>query len=343
MNRRAFSAALAAAPLAFAQPVGPRPIIFDTDIGADVDDALALIYLLNSPEIDLRGVTTVMRNTRRRAQYARQVLDVMGRGSRIPCCAGCQVPLTPGARPRPLRGYSDWVLSQPMAGYGDDGELGKSQNPPISATHAVDFIIESTRRPGGPRHLLVVGAQTNAAMALLKDPSLADRLDGITLMGYYFRTGLDPYNVGGDIAAARHVLASGVPLRVVPTEIGLACQMTEAEYRNCQASQCPHMRFVNVFMRRWVEYVRARPGSPVPDYLPRPYDSLAAASLTHPHLFEWRRGTIELTPQDDPKKPNTRFTEHSDGIHEIAAGVDRERAMALHQQRLLACAAPPAR
>ena len=278
------AAGLAAAP---AQEKPPQRLLFDTDIGADVDDALALIYLLNSPELDVRGVGTVVRNTYRRAQYARKLVTAMGRG-RIPCCAGCELPLT--AAGRKLRGFAEWVRNQPIAGYGDDGELGRSDNPPVTPGHAVDLLLRATREAEGPRWILATGPQTNLAMALLQDPSLADRVEGITLMGYSFRTGLDRYNVGWDVAAARHVLASGIPLRVLPIEIGAACQMQPPEYESLLASRSPQMEVVRESLRRWVEYVRRRPGAPIPDYLPRPYDSLAAMTLTHPHLFEWKRG-----------------------------------------------------
>lgn len=331
MTRRQFTLTLAA------PPVRPLPLILDTDLGADVDDAFALIYLVNSPEIDLRAVTTVMRNTHRRAQYARRLLDILGRGPEVACAAGCPFPLTPSSGRRNLREDAARVSSLPMAGYGDDDHFPESVRPAIPPAHAADLIIDLTRQPFGPRHLLVIGAQTNVAMALLKDPSLASRLDAITLMGYHFRTGLDPYNVGWDLDAARIVLSSGVPLRVVPTEIGLAAQMSEEEYQRLLASTCPHLQFVQPFLRRWVRHVRTRPGDPVPDYCPRPYDSLAAMTLTHPRYFEWKRGRIELSPQSDPKLPNTRFTEDPAGPHEIAVAVDRSRAMALHEQRLLAC------
>lgn len=313
-------------------------VILDTDIGGDIDDALALIYLLNSPEIDLRGVTTVKGNTHRRAQFATMILAAMGRGEEIACHAGCTLSMTPrraGQDPRGLRGYAGRAERQNMGRAGDDGTLEEENRPPVSPEHAVDYIVRATREQEGPRRLLVVGPETNAGMALVKDPGLADRLEGITLMGYNFETGVDPYNIGGDLTAARHVLDSGIPLRVLPIEIGVACQMTEADYQSCLASSAPQMQLIREPMRRWVDYVRQRPGAPVPGYCPRPYDSLAAMTLTHPELFEWKRGTIELTLKEDPSERNTAFREHASGIHEIVTGVDREKAMALHQERLL--------
>jgi inosine-uridine nucleoside N-ribohydrolase len=72
---------------AYAQKV---PIILDTDIGTDIDDAFALALALASPEIELRGVTTVSADAYGRALIACRMLHYAGRG---------EVPVAPG-RPR---------------------------------------------------------------------------------------------------------------------------------------------------------------------------------------------------------------------------------------------------
>ncbi len=330
MLRRSFLASPAAV---FAAPA-PRPLIFDTDIGADVDDAIALAILAHSPEIRLAGVTTVFQNTRRRAQYASRMLEAL-RVTGVPCFAGCPFPLAARPSTPAYRGGEEKLRQLRLATEGPEEDL--SAAPPISPQHAVDFILEATRAPNGPRHLLLVGPQTNLALALLKDPSLADRLDTVTLMGYDFRKFIDPYNVGNDLVAARHVLASGIPLRVLPVEIGIDNQMDAAEYERCLQSQCPHMKLLAAAMRRWVQLVRARPGNPIPDYLPRPYDSLAALTITHPHLFTWKRGTIRLEPGDAPFQTHHTFTESPAGPHQIVTALDREKVKALHMERLLSC------
>ncbi len=287
---------------------GPLKLLFDTDIGADIDDEFTLIYLLNSPEIDLRGVTTVFGDPSSRARFARGLIASMGRGGEILVYAGAAGPMrsTPGL------------------------------------TDAVKFIVRSIREADGPRHILVTGAQTNVAIALREEPALAEKLEGITLMGYKLDTLTAPFNVNGDLDAAQTLLTSGIPLRVLPVEIGIACQMQEGEYNRILASEAPQIKHIRERLIRWVQHVRKRPGNPIPDYLPRPYDSLTAMTLTHPKLFEWKRGTIELldlTPGAGRREGNTRFRESADGLHEIVVSVDRERAMALHEERLLTC--PP--
>lgn len=324
----------ALAPLLAAQPKRPVRLILDTDIGNDVDDAMTLILLLNSPEVELAAVTTVDRNTRRRAQSALRLMAAMGRTA-IPCAAGCSVPIS---RPPTLRGWSDRAAQFDISSGGPDPDRAALDAQHPSPLHAVDLILQQTAATGGPGRLLLAGQQTNLAVALLKDPSLADRLEEVTVMGFNFQTGIDPYNVGGDLAAARLVLASGIPLTVLPVEIGIACQMTEAEYAACLAATCPQGRILSAAMRRWVAFVRHRPSNPLPTYCPRPYDSLAAMTLTHPQVFEFQRGTIRLDSGDVPTQSRATFEKSVTGIHRVVTAVDRDKAMRIHQERLLACA-----
>ena len=67
-----------------------QKIIIDTDIGDDIDDALAITFALNSPEVDVVGITTVYRDTVKRAKIAKKLLklgkisrSVMGSASRL--------------------------------------------------------------------------------------------------------------------------------------------------------------------------------------------------------------------------------------------------------------------
>ena len=55
------------------------PIVIDTDVGADPDDALALILALASPEVDVRGVTIVSGDVSWRARIATRLLGIAGR------------------------------------------------------------------------------------------------------------------------------------------------------------------------------------------------------------------------------------------------------------------------
>ena len=211
-------------------------------------------------------------------------------------------------------------------------------------TDASRFIVQSIRDANGPRNLVVVGPFTNVARAVLEEPDLArNRLEAIYLMGYKFDTLTSPFNVNGDLDAADILLKSGIPLRVLPVEIGIESQLTQQEYDTILASDAPQVVHIKQNMKNWVKGVRGRSvkrwGNQYLDYLPRPYDSLTAMTITNPELFQWKRGTIEmidLTPGAGHREGNTQFRESANGLHEIVVGVDREKAMALHHKRLLA-------
>lgn len=63
------------------------PILIDTDIGSDIDDAFAIALALQSPEVEIKGVTTVFCNTDRRTALAEMLLKLAGRGD-IPVHTG---------------------------------------------------------------------------------------------------------------------------------------------------------------------------------------------------------------------------------------------------------------
>src|SRR5437870_13714218 len=78
---------IAAGNVAAQEPAKRIPILLDFDIGDDIDDAFALATVLASPELDLRGVTTVGEDSYKRAQMACRFLEAVGRG-KVPVAAG---------------------------------------------------------------------------------------------------------------------------------------------------------------------------------------------------------------------------------------------------------------
>ena len=69
-----------------------QPVIFDTDIGTDIDDAYALAALVHRPELRVLGVTTVSGDAVARARLAAKLLHVAGgKWTQVPVYAGPQV------------------------------------------------------------------------------------------------------------------------------------------------------------------------------------------------------------------------------------------------------------
>lgn len=151
----------------------PRKIIIDTDPG--IDDAMAIFYALEAPELDVVGLTTVFGNahTTTCTRNALALLEVAGR-SDIPVAHGAERPMA-----QEFRGPATWV-------HGDDG-LGNT-NLPEPTTRPADmdaahFIIDMVMRHPGEITLVPVGPMTNIGLALLLEPRLAENLAGIVIMG----------------------------------------------------------------------------------------------------------------------------------------------------------------
>src|SRR5512140_1487788 len=70
----------------------PCPVLLDTDVGTDVDDAIAIALLLASPELDLRAVTIVSGDTEHRGRIAKKLLTLGSRPD-VPVAAGIREPI----------------------------------------------------------------------------------------------------------------------------------------------------------------------------------------------------------------------------------------------------------
>lgn len=190
-------------------------LLLDADTG--VDDALAILYLARSPEVELLGVGTVFGNidAGTAAWNTLRALEAAGR---------TDVPVAVGAA-RPL-------LAPPVAAtwvHGEDG-LGNTFMPPPrgqpARESAAGQILRVTRAHPGEVVLCAVGPLTNLALALALDPGLPERVKRVVVMGGVVRRGgntgpVQEANVWHDPEAARMVYRAGWPL----TQVGLDVTM----------------------------------------------------------------------------------------------------------------------
>ena len=193
-----------------------RPILFDTDIGSDVDDALALGLVLEAREaLELVAVTTVGRHGAIRARVAASLLGLAGRRD-IEVSIGEERPLLrSGDRFNWFDHEHRCVAAAPLA--------------PISAEPAPERIARAAREVAG-LELVAVGPLTNLARALALDPDLPRRVAGLTIMGGHVREarigelvcapGID-YNLCSDPEASVAVLGAGFRTTLVPADVTL--------------------------------------------------------------------------------------------------------------------------
>lgn len=198
-----------------------KRIILDTDIGTDVDDAMALTLVAASPEFEVIGVTTVHADAPLRARIARRLLHMAGRDD-IRVIAGASIPLQ-----MPLPEKFHWMPR--LRGHEGKGILTEEELIPTAdlqatADDAAQFIIEAAAKYRGELSLITIGAQTNVARALQIEPRLADWIREITVMGGTVDTArfnwapLLETNLNCDPLASDVVFRSGIPLTLVPME-----------------------------------------------------------------------------------------------------------------------------
>ncbi|HEX2908484.1 MAG TPA: nucleoside hydrolase, partial [Phototrophicaceae bacterium] len=152
----------------------PIRTILDTDIGTDVDDCLALALILASPEFQLEGVTCVYGDVLLRARIAKKLLQLRG-VTNVPVMVGARKPLM-GQRPVYWEGREgDGLLTA-----ADDYLRPEPEFAP-------DYIARMVMENPGEIHLICIGPLTNAALAFLREPQLAQQLKHLTLMGGVIR------------------------------------------------------------------------------------------------------------------------------------------------------------
>ena len=196
------------------------PVIIDCDPGQD--DAVALMLALASPELEVRGVTTVAGNVpvALTAANALRILELAGRED-VPVFAGCDGPLR-----RP------WVGAEHI--HGESGLEGLDLPTPRHApqpSHAVDFIVDTCRSRDGVT-LCTLGPLTNVATALARAPDLARRLRRIVMMGGARAGGnvtpVAEFNIHADPEAAAAVFGAGVPIVMIGLDVTHQALVTRA-------------------------------------------------------------------------------------------------------------------
>lgn len=244
--------------------------ILDTDIGDDIDDAFALALVLRSPEIKLLGITTEFGDTELRARLVDRYLAAVGRTD-IPVAAG---------KPTP---HSN-VFTQ--AAYAE-------REPGHKHADGVSFLLDQIRAHPGQITLIAIGPLVNVGEAIRRDPATFRKLKRVVMMGGSVYRGYDhdghadpkpsaEWNIARDPEGAKALLASGVPVFMMPldsTQINLETPQQTEIYAH---------------------------GSPLTDQLTLLYHQWAALNEMHrqmPTLYDPVAATYAVRPDLCPAKP----------------------------------------
>lgn len=207
-----------------------KPVILDVDTG--IDDALAIAYALNSPELEIIGLTTCFGNGPIEHTTRNTLVVLEQLGMTVPVYSGADKPLN-----RPLKKFPTHV-------HGEDGLGNRVEKAPIREAEsegAVDYIINLVKQRPHEITIIAVGPLTNVALAVQKAPEIVSLVKDVVIMGgAVFTAGnTTPYseaNVFADPEAAEYVFSSGLPVTVVGLDVTMQTLLPNAVLDDWRAS-----------------------------------------------------------------------------------------------------------
>ena len=267
----------------------PTKVILDVDTGTD--DAVALMTAALSPDLELVGATSVNGNTTidYTTENTLRVFDFIGL-PQVPVHRGMDRPLV---RTDVKRGMAERI-------HGDMLDL-----PPVSngATlqpgHAVDWLIETYLASDGDIVLCPVGPLTNIAMAIQREPRIAELIPEIVIMGgahdHGNITASAEFNIWLDPEAARIVVNCGRPIRMVPLDATHQALVSTEDAARLRALGTPAGEAAARFVLQRIDgYDATQPMPRRGDALAAPvHDALAVCAIIDPSIL-----TTELIPVD---------------------------------------------
>ncbi|MCC7119873.1 MAG: nucleoside hydrolase [Anaerolineales bacterium] len=223
-------------------------IILDTDPG--IDDALAILLALASPEVELLGISAIHGNAST-AQVTKNALAILelAHATHIPVYKGCDVPLVKA----PL------LSPETHGGAG----LGYAQLPEpqtqARAEHGSDFMIEQIMAHPGEITLAAIGPLTNLALAIRKEPRIVQNVKEVFIMGGAIQhagntTALAEYNTFVDPHAAHVVFHSGMPMTLTPLDVTYQCIFLKEDLERLLKINSPITKFIADSTRFYMEF-----------------------------------------------------------------------------------------
>lgn len=242
-------------------------IIIDTDIGDDIDDAFAIRLALNTPQLEILGITTTFRNAVKRGKIVKALLAACGKD--LPVYAG---------EDRPVKQEICKLTYEDEIGLDDDGTVTvphyseEFKNYEIESG-GVEFILEQAAKYPGEVVLVCIGPLTNAARAIGKDAETFKKLKGLVMMGGQANGDYAEWNFRCDPEAAQITFASDIPIRMVGINVTKYCKLTEREIALAAGDKSAAGKMLNKMLQKWLKENRYRKE-------PVMHDGLAVAELT---------------------------------------------------------------
>jgi len=259
------------------------PVVFDTDIGGDIDDTWALCLLLQSPELDVKLITTAVGDTSAKAKIVAKLSEVAGRGD-IPIGIGlAHKDLGPGHR------QMEWVKDYELSSY-----------PGTIYEDGVQALIDTIMSSPEPITVIAVGPLPNIAAALQREPRIAEKakfvgMHGSVRRGYEGQAEISKeYNVVAFVKDAQKVFTTGWDMTITPLNTCGIVRLKGAKYKKVLESKNPLARAIIENYRVWaksqgLEETKVDTGSTTL------YDTVAIYLAVSTELVEMERLGIRVT------------------------------------------------
>lgn len=301
----------------------PQPVIIDTDMAAD--DWMAILYLLNRPDIHIKAITVTGAGEAHCEPGVRNAMRLTALAGQpdIPVSCGRETPLQ-GSHTFP----ADWrERVDALAG------LTLPDNPGSPAPHtAVELLTTTLESSPDKMTILTLGPLTNLAEALQSAPELKDTIEMIYIMGGAVEVpgnvgnshaGIDnqtaDWNIYVDPHAAALVFQSGVPITLVPLDATNHAPVTESYVKRIKNNhRAPEAQFVFDLLTKTEYRDFIRMGG---YYF---WDPLAAAILTDNSLAAFETKTLIVVEEEGSDSGRTQVSEGGASIR-VAVDADGER------------------
>ncbi|MBN1300193.1 MAG: nucleoside hydrolase [Melioribacteraceae bacterium] len=278
-----------------------QKILLDTDIGTDVDDALALAYLLMHPDCELLGITTVTGESDKRAMLASSLCKI----------AGKDIPIFPGIE-NPL------IIEQLQKKAQQARALDKwSHEVSFPRSNAIEFLRNTIREHPGEVTLLTIAPLTNIGVLFTIDPEIPSLLKSIVIMAGKFDLNAEAYsniewNAMGDYHATEIVYRAKVKQhRSIGIDVTSRVTMNSHQFRDfCKHDLLkPVLDFSQIWFEEW-------------DVITF-HDPLAAATIFNDKICTFERGNVTIELEDKQHRGMTLWKPEN-GMHEVAVHVNPE-------------------
>ncbi len=291
----------------FAQ-TAPQRVIIDTDPG--IDDAMAILLALNSPELKVEALTVVPGNVEA-AQGLENALKLVSLARR------CDVPVAGGAQ-HPL----NQKLITAQFWHGRNGLAGVDLPAPTckpDARFGPDLIIEMVHKYPHQITLIPVGPLTNIALAVSKDPGIVSLVKDIVIMGGSIAggnvNGAAEANIYNDPEAAQIVFNAGWVVTMVGSDVGERTLITRKYVTQLQANHAPESDFV----AKLADFYLTR--SEKSGYQGAAlYDPLAVAVVVDPTLVTLQNMHVDVETKGEFTRGETVANRHGSNENNVLHG-----------------------